>query len=78
MKKALIGYLAFSAMGSEMMGEEFNPKEYKQEPLNPDRLKQKQGLTEYFYTEGSLWALNDKVADKKALKRGWTNLKEKY
>lgn len=30
-----------------------------------------QGLTEYFYGENSLWALNQKSADKKARKRNW-------
>lgn len=30
-----------------------------------------QGLTEFFYGENSLWALNKKSADKKARKRNW-------
>jgi hypothetical protein len=30
-----------------------------------------QGLTEFFYGENSLWALNQKSADKKARKRHW-------
>ena len=30
-----------------------------------------QGLTEFFYGENSLWALNKKSADKKARKRHW-------
>ena len=30
-----------------------------------------QGLTEFFYGENSLWALNQKSADKKARKRYW-------
>lgn len=30
-----------------------------------------QGLTEYYYGENSLWALNQKSADKKAKKRNW-------
>ena len=29
------------------------------------------GLTEFFYGENKLWALNKKVADKKAKKKGW-------
>lgn len=29
------------------------------------------GLQEFFYGENSLWALNKKVADKKAAKRNW-------
>lgn len=30
-----------------------------------------QGLTEFFYGENSLWALNQKSADRKAKKRNW-------
>ncbi len=30
-----------------------------------------QGLTEFFYGDNSLWALNQKAADKKARKRNW-------
>ncbi len=30
-----------------------------------------QGLTEFFYGENSLWALNKKSADKKARKLNW-------
>lgn len=30
-----------------------------------------QGLTEFFYGENSLWALNQKSADRKANKRNW-------
>ena len=30
-----------------------------------------QGLSEFFYGENSLWALNQKSADKKARKRNW-------
>lgn len=30
-----------------------------------------QGLTEFFYGEKSLWALNQKTADKKAKNRNW-------
>jgi len=29
------------------------------------------GLTEFFYGNNSLWALNEKSADKKAKKRNW-------
>lgn len=36
-----------------------------------ERLNQKKGLTEYFYGENSLWALNDKNAERKAKKKGW-------
>ena len=30
-----------------------------------------QGLTEFFYGENSLWALNQKSADKKACQKNW-------
>lgn len=30
-----------------------------------------QGLKEFFYGKNSLWALNQKSADKKALKKNW-------
>ncbi len=29
------------------------------------------GLTEFFYGQNSLWALNERSADKKARKKGW-------
>lgn len=35
------------------------------------KINAKNGLTEYFYGENSLWALNQKNADKKAIKKGW-------
>ena len=31
------------------------------------------GLTEFFYGKNSLWALNQKTADKKAIKKGYIN-----
>lgn len=35
------------------------------------RINKANGLTEFKYMEGSLWALNEKSANKKAKKRGW-------
>jgi hypothetical protein len=35
-----------------------------------DRYKSK-GLTEFFYSKNSLWALNQKSADRKARQRHW-------
>jgi len=36
------------------------------------RINKANRLTEFKYMEGSLWALNEKSANKKAKKRGWT------
>lgn len=33
--------------------------------------KRRQGLTKFFYGENSIWALNQKTADKKAKRKGW-------
>jgi len=33
-----------------------------------DKIKASKGLKEFFYTNGSVWALNQKTADKKAKK----------
>lgn len=48
--------------------EERKRKEY----LADIERKKNQGLTEFFYRNGnSLWALNQKSANKKAKKKGW-------
>ena len=49
------------------------PKETKEERrARAEREKYKAyGLTEFFYGENSIWALNQKSADRKARQRHW-------
>lgn len=48
-------------------------EEQKQKRLAQAEIKQYKanGLTEFFYGENSVWALNQKTADKKAKKKGY-------
>ena len=74
--KSILGMYALAAMA--MNGDEiyFQPKESEDKrkarlaKAKVERYKA-QGLTEFFYGENSLWALNQKSADKKARKRHW-------
>lgn len=76
-KLGMISMLAAFAMsGTDGMGEYREPKETDEERkarlAKAERERYKaQGLKEFFYGENSLWALNQKSADKKARKRGW-------
>ena len=36
-----------------------------------EKTQKKKGLTLFYYGENSLWALNQKNADRKARKKGW-------
>lgn len=72
-------FAALAMMGTETpngMHEYQEPKESEEErkrrlsKAEIERYKA-QGLTEFFYGENSLWALNQKSADKKARKRHW-------
>lgn len=79
-KIGIIGmFSALAMMGTENthgMREYKKPKESEEErkrrfaKAEIERYKA-QGLTEFFYGENSLWALNQKSADKKARKRHW-------
>lgn len=72
-------FAAMAMMGTETpheMREYREPKESEEErkrrlaKFEIERYKA-QGLTEFFYGENSLWALNQKSANKKARKRHW-------
>lgn len=72
-------FAAMAMMGTETphgMREYREPKETEQErkkrlaKAEIERYKA-QGLTEFFYGENSLWALNQKSADRKAKNRNW-------
>ncbi len=78
MKKTIAKALIMAAMFSEQS------PEYEPEPITPEeraakkkeaqrRINKAKGLTEFYYGENSLWALNQKTADKKARKKGWIN-----
>lgn len=45
-------------------------KKFRQKRLNK-KLNEARGLTEFFYGKNTLWALNQKTADKKAKKLGY-------
>lgn len=72
-------FAALAMMGTENtygMREYQEPKESEKERkrrLAKSKIERykSQGLTEFFYGEHSLWALNRKSADKKARKRHW-------
>lgn len=84
MKSSLLGLFSFALAGAMAYDPSTN-KTYK-EPADPkeseeeckrrlDKAKRErykaQGLREFYYGENSLWALNQKSADKKARKRNW-------
>jgi len=76
--KSIIGMytLAAMVMSGDLGKRYIKPKETEEErkarlaKAERERYKS-QGLTEFFYGENSLWALNKKSADKKARKRNW-------
>jgi len=81
--KSKLGMMSiFAAMA--MMGTEtpYGDREYTKPKESEEERKRRKakaeieiykshGLTEFFYGENSLWALNQKSADKKARKRNW-------
>ena len=82
--KSMLGMYAFAAMamsddlGGNNRERYIEPKEKEEEEERKKRIAKaeierykSQGLTEFFYGENSLWALNQKSADKKARKRHW-------
>jgi hypothetical protein len=78
--KSIIGMYALAAMAmSGDLGnkrERYIPKETEEERkarlAKAERKRYKsQGLTEFFYGENSLWALNQKSADRKARNKGY-------
>ena len=77
---ALLSAMMFSTMGNNKFNNEYieeketpEEKEDRLQRAERDR-KLKQGLTEYLFAEGSLYALNEKSAIKKALKKNWSVL----
>lgn len=72
-------FAAWAMMGTETphgMREYREPKESEEERklrlAKAERERYKaQGLKEFFYGENSLWALNQKSADRKARQRHW-------
>lgn len=79
-KLGMLGIFAALAMNGGLEGNirerRIKPKETEEErkkqlkKVEIERYK-RQGLTEFFYGENSLWALNQKSADKKARQRNW-------
>ena len=63
--------LLYAATASDMV-DEFNHETIKR-PLNKKPIKKiiPKGLKEFFYGENSLYALNQKNADRKARKKGY-------
>jgi hypothetical protein len=65
--------LALLQEQSEEEGLLLETEQERQERINKaqDRRCQAKGLTQFFYGENSVWALNQKTADKKARKNKW-------
>lgn len=61
---------------SPKVRDEYKPKESDEEKKKRQKaidkkINESKGLTEFFYGNNSLWALNQKSADRKAEKLGW-------
>ena len=82
--KSKLGMLSmFTAMAMMSTETSNEMREYLEQPKESEEERKRrlakseierykaQGLTELFYGENSLWALNQKSADKKARKRHW-------
>ena len=82
--KSKLGMLSmFTAMAMMSTETSNEMREYIEQPKESEEERKRrlakseierykaQGLTEFFYGENSLWALNQKSADKKARKRHW-------
>ena len=82
--KSKLGMLSmFAAMATMVTETPHEMREYREQPKESEEERKRrlakseierykaQGLTEFFYGENSLWALNQKSADKKARKRHW-------
>lgn len=82
--KSMLGMYAMAAMamGGDMTigpvdrGRQFEPEETMEEwkeRMNREQIKRyrDKGLKEFSYSGGTVWALNQKSADKKAKKKGW-------
>lgn len=72
----ILGMMAYGSSGKKSQYEEIKEKE--SEDKNRRKAKKAEvernkanGLKEFFYGENSLWALNQKTADKKAKKLDW-------
>ncbi len=75
---SLLAMMAFVSMGAfdgesgrkgtQRVKPQPTEKEIK---FKQDKVMKNKGLTEYKYGEKSVWALNKKSADKKAIQLGW-------
>ena len=74
----MLAALAMSSdLGSNNRGRYTEPKETEEERKKridkaEIEINKSKGLTKFNYGSNSLWALNQKSADKKAKKKGWT------
>ena len=78
MLRKYIQMAAMFAMASELEVNHENPSpeispEIREELHQKwvEKTQKKKGLTLFYYGENSLWALNQKNADRKARKKGW-------
>ena len=79
--KSKAGMLAMLGMGLVMMGTGYDNPFIEPKESEEDRKKRlakaevkrnkRNGLKEFYFGENSLWALNQKSADKKARSKGW-------
>ena len=72
----MLAMMTMAMMGDSGGHRYIEPKETKEEQERRLAIAERErnirnGLTEYHYANGSLWALNQTSADKKAKKKGW-------
>jgi hypothetical protein len=56
---------------NEYLPKETEEQKKKRQKAIDKKINEAKGLTEFFYGENSLWALNQKSADRKARQRHW-------
>lgn len=70
MKKRNLGLMMAMMMATNFGSDPFEEEEIQKEKKPPKKIIPK-GLKEFFYGENSVFALNQKNADKKARKKGY-------
>lgn len=66
----MMGVMLASAGGNNFRDNNYESEEDRKKRLSDAKIKQNlaKGLKEFHYPKGSVWALNQKSADKKAIK----------
>lgn len=73
-------YMAMAAMSSQSFGTSSLSSGFEELSMNKNKILsqeelveiyKKKGLKEFFYDKGSIWAINQKNADRKAKNKNW-------